>query len=374
MVPAATSNTAAVNQTRSGLLIGPTLSTLMPNGREDWGTVVTLTGYGPSKTPLTIPEINNRLRRTFEVRHQYYSTIAKILGHPQGPVDPARGPHLSDRVPVHAPFAIRGTAAQPDGLRRTAQASFEPQWGMTESAEHPDSMLDEWPPQGMTSWYSVVEKIDGQPERTYNLTIPSTFSEADLSTVRIGRHGGPNDGDREFRCDLYERVGAVVVASGHVETAMKRLVLLLEEAPEAQFSLVDKNWTDLHRRLRGLADSTTVRRAELGNVLDWGEAREVKRRRDNVVHAYWWNYAGLGARRSRFYRRTGNDDQRNARRSHSGCRSAVRVRREVGRLTRLGLDDRASPTGCRLSHGLGVSRLRSPCRRSVNYGQQPAVR
>src|ERR1017187_4332631 len=85
MVPAATSNTAAVNQTRRGLLIGPTLSTLMPNGREDWGTVVTLTGYGPSKTPLTIPEINNRLKRTFEVRHQYYSTIAKNLGHPQGP-------------------------------------------------------------------------------------------------------------------------------------------------------------------------------------------------------------------------------------------------------------------------------------------------
>ena len=175
---------------------------------------------------------------------------------------------------------------------------------MTESAEHPDDALDEWPPQGMTSWYPVVEKIDRQPERTYDLTLPSTFSEADLSTVRIGRHGGPNDDDRQFRRELYERVGAVVVASGHVETAMKRLLPLLEEATEAQFSLVDKNWTDLHGRLRGLADTTTVRRAELGNVLDWGETNEVKRRRDNVVHAYRWNYAGLGARRSRFYRRT----------------------------------------------------------------------
>ena len=85
MVPAATSNTAAVNQTRRGLLIGPTLSTLMPNGKEDWGTVVTSTGYEPSKTPLTIPEINNRLRRTFEVPHQYYSAIAKFWATPKGP-------------------------------------------------------------------------------------------------------------------------------------------------------------------------------------------------------------------------------------------------------------------------------------------------
>jgi hypothetical protein len=175
---------------------------------------------------------------------------------------------------------------------------------MTENADHPDEPLDEWPPKGLTSWYAVVERIEGQPERTYDLTIPSTFSKVDLSTVRIGRHGGPNDSDRQFRRELYERVGAVVVASGHVETAMKRLLLLLEQAPEAQFSLVDKNWTDLHGRLRNLADGTTARRVELEKVLDWGEDNDVKRRRDNVVHAYWWNYAGLGARRSRFYRRT----------------------------------------------------------------------
>jgi len=140
-----------------------------------------------------------------------------------------------------APFAVGPKSRGPGGLGCTLQPSLQPEWGMTESAEHPHHMLDEWPPQGMTSWYSVGEKVDGQPERTYDLTIPSTFSEPDLSTVRIGRNGGPNDVDRKFRRELYERIGAVVVASGHVETAMKRLLLLLEEAAEAQFSLVERN-------------------------------------------------------------------------------------------------------------------------------------
>jgi hypothetical protein len=156
----------------------------------------------------------------------------------------------------------------------------------------------------MSSWYKVDEKIDGQPDRYYDLVLPSTFSQVDLSTVRLGRHGGPNEEDRQFRRELYEKVGAVVVAAGHVETAMKRLILLLEKEPEAHFSLVDKNWTDLHDRLRLLADGTSERRIELGDALDWAEAEQLKRRRDNVVHSYWWNYAGLGARRSRFYRRT----------------------------------------------------------------------
>jgi hypothetical protein len=170
---------------------------------------------------------------------------------------------------------------------------------MTKIPERPD-----WPPPGMSTWYRVDEKIDGQPDRYYDLVLPSTFSQVDLSTVRLGRHGGPSEEDLLFRRELYEKVGAVVVAAGHVETAMKRLILLLEGEPEAHFSLVDKNWTDLHNRLRILADGTSERRIELGDALDWAKAEQLKRRRDNVVHSYWWIYAGLGARRSRFYRRT----------------------------------------------------------------------
>jgi hypothetical protein len=106
-------------------------------------------------------------------------------------------------------------------------------------------LFDNWPPEGAEGWIGEYEEnLDGQPVRTFDVALPLTFAKVDMSTVRIGRHGGPNDRDRRFQRNLYERIGAIVVASGHVETAMKRLILTLEapetEAPpEADFSLVD---------------------------------------------------------------------------------------------------------------------------------------
>jgi hypothetical protein len=43
---------------------------------------------------------------------------------------------------------------------------------------------------------------------------------------------------------------------------------------------------------------------ELAALLDWGDENKIKIRRDNAIHAYWWVYDGVGARRSRFARRT----------------------------------------------------------------------
>ncbi len=84
---------------------------------------------------------------------------------------------------------------------------------------------DTWPPSDFNSWYVITERIVGQPEVSFDFVLPATFSEVDLSTVRIGRHGGPNAEDLEFRAELYRRIGAVVVAAGQVEMAMKRLLL-----------------------------------------------------------------------------------------------------------------------------------------------------
>lgn len=164
-------------------------------------------------------------------------------------------------------------------------------------------MTYEWPQPGHQSWYSTTENIEGRPPLTYDLSIPSSLSTVDLSSVRVGRHGGPTTEDEEFRQELFRRVGAVTVAGGHVETAMKRLLLILT-ATEGRFSLVDKTWTQLHQAL--VAESINGedgRRLALRSVLEWGDANRVKSRRDNVVHAYWWIYAGCGARRSRFYRK-----------------------------------------------------------------------
>lgn len=162
----------------------------------------------------------------------------------------------------------------------------------------------EWPPTGFHSFYTVDENVERHDPFTYKLALPSTFSQVDMSTFRIGRLGGPNRDDFEFRSELYPLLGAILVAGGHVETAMKRLVLLLDQESEARFSLVDRTWTDLHKTLRQHANGSEQRSVVLAAELDWAEKNRIKERRDNVVHAYWWPYAGCGVRRSRFHRRT----------------------------------------------------------------------
>ena len=161
-------------------------------------------------------------------------------------------------------------------------------------------MSDEWP---YSTWYRVDERIDGWPPLSYDMSLPPNRSTFDMSTLRIGRHGGPNAEDEAFRVELYRRVGAVTVAGGHVETAMKRLLLLFM-GDVGGFSVVDKTWSDLHKAIEAECTGADERRISTAEVLSWGEEHKVKKRRDDVVHAYWWTFAGCGARRSRFYRKT----------------------------------------------------------------------
>lgn len=134
----------------------------------------------------------------------------------------------------------------------------------SDQAEEP--LLEVWPPRGFHFYYTVTEQIEGQPEIGYDLVLRGNFEEVDLATVRIGRHGGPNDEDMQFCRE------------------------------------VDLTWTMLVKGLRKQCDGADERRRQLAEVLDWSEEQGIKRRRDNVVHADRWDFAGCGARRSRFAR------------------------------------------------------------------------
>jgi hypothetical protein len=135
------------------------------------------------------------------------------------------------------------------------------------------------------------------------MSVEPTRAKVDLSTLRVIRDGGPTDADREFRAELFRRIGAVTVSASAVEAAMKRLVLVLKEERVAGFSVVDRTWSDLHKMLRDECTGADARRLELAKILDWGEHAQVKRRRDDVVHAYWWAFDGCGVRRARFHRK-----------------------------------------------------------------------
>ncbi len=83
---------------------------------------------------------------------------------------------------------------------------------------------------------------------------------------------------------------------------MKRLLLLLTNRRIGQFSEVDYTWSELHRRLLRECDGSDACREALWDVLQWGESKRVKEQRDDVVHAHWWVFAGVGVRSNRFHR------------------------------------------------------------------------
>ena len=85
---------------------------------------------------------------------------------------------------------------------------------------------------------------------------------------------------------------------------MKR-VLLVMTGSGGRFSVVrDDTWSGLHAALRkSAAIGSTPLQIAVGEALDWGERMTLKERRDNAIHAYWWDYAGCGVIRSRFRRK-----------------------------------------------------------------------
>ena len=124
----------------------------------------------------------------------------------------------------------------------------------------------------------------------------------DLATLRVGRHGGDTPEDLVFREDLFRSVGSITVAGGHIEAAMKRLLLLLTDT-ETVFSLVDHPWLELEKKLRVQCNGSDDRRRSLLRLLDWADGHKLREHRHTVVHGSWWIYAGVGARVSRWPRK-----------------------------------------------------------------------
>lgn len=129
-------------------------------------------------------------------------------------------------------------------------------------------MSSQWPPPGHSGAYRAEINLEGAPSTVFDLSVPRAREQFDLSTVRLDRHGGASEADLEFRGRLYSAIGAITVAGGHVETAMKRLVLHLKGERSSRFSLVDKTWSDLHKMLVAESRKSTPIGQELAEILN----------------------------------------------------------------------------------------------------------
>jgi len=130
----------------------------------------------------------------------------------------------------------------------------------------------------------------------------------DLATVRVGRHGGPTPIDLAFRQELFVIVGSVTVAGAHIEAALKRLLLVMS-GMGSEFSRVDLVWADLEKKLRKRCSSDSTRERELLVLLDWADKYRLREGRHTAVHGSWWIYAGVGARVSRWPRKSDDRTQ-----------------------------------------------------------------
>ena len=104
-------------------------------------------------------------------------------------------------------------------------------------------------------------------------------------------------------------MGSITVASGHVEAAMKRLILTLQDHRTRQFSLVDKTWTDLHKVLakecqKGDEDTSRAElRRNLKAHLEWRDSQTEDPPRQFRFHGSIWDYAMPLVLVSRFHRK-----------------------------------------------------------------------
>ena len=147
-------------------------------------------------------------------------------------------------------------------------------------------MVEGWPPKGHGMWYTVQIDMDGHQPIEYEMTVVA--KNVNIAGLPVHRDGGPDAADEELRVDLRDAVGAMAIAGGHAEAAMKRLILVCEEG-EHLFDAVDFTWTELIRRIRGLTDEQLGSRAErVRNLMRRSERLKVMR--DHVIHGSFWDY------------------------------------------------------------------------------------
>jgi hypothetical protein len=172
-----------------------------------------------------------------------------------------------------------------------------------------EELEQRWPRQGHAFTYKTHVSYEGYETFDFELSIPSGADQMDLSSVIVGRLGGEADADVLLRQNLYFLIGRIAVASGHIEAAMKRLVLTLQENRSRQFSLVDKTWSDLHKMLLkeckkvDAGTPTADIRRKLKAHLDWADVRRLKIHRDDFIHGSVWDFSMPLLLVSRFHRK-----------------------------------------------------------------------
>lgn len=173
-------------------------------------------------------------------------------------------------LPSSSPHTVRG-AAEPN---RPVYAGTAPK-SNNESNNMTDD-LERWAPPGADKFYQLEIKLDGQAPIQLSALVPDADT-SDFAGARLQRIGGATKRDEEFRAELYYYVGKATVAGGHIESAMKRLLILATGEREHQFARVDENWSTLEKRLRSAARTFGDRGRAITEAIEWAAVHNIKK-------------------------------------------------------------------------------------------------
>ncbi|UXA14073.1 hypothetical protein KXD97_09985 [Mycobacterium sp. SMC-8] len=116
------------------------------------------------------------------------------------------------------------------------------------------------------------------------------FDLASLRPVRVTGHRYA-DADCKHQRRLFSAVGAVTVAGGHVEMALKKVLVSLTGGTNRDLASKDvpADWNPLHTKISKLCEADPSDLAQrVAKLLEAAEKERLRDIRNNVVHSNWW--------------------------------------------------------------------------------------
>lgn len=133
------------------------------------------------------------------------------------------------------------------------------------------------------------------PDNEYLILQPPAAKRdhgVNMAEMRPKRVPEPSMADYEHQMRLFSVVGSVTVAGGHVEMAMKKvLVSLRDEHRNLMDPKIPGDWDGLEKELRKLCDTSSDIRMRLSEILDGADRDQLRNERNDVIHGYWWTVA-----------------------------------------------------------------------------------
>ncbi|EHB55133.1 hypothetical protein MycrhDRAFT_2327 [Mycolicibacterium rhodesiae JS60] len=115
----------------------------------------------------------------------------------------------------------------------------------------------------------------------------------DLASLRPVRVAGHEHAvaDRRHRRRLFQAVGAVTVAGGHVEMALRKVLVSLTGGQNEDLAGKDVSldWSKLHAKIEKHCKRDPSELAQrVDQLLKAARASTLRDTRNNIVHSYWW--------------------------------------------------------------------------------------